>query len=546
MKAYFTRISVCLILIFSMIALPACNGADTTAPVTTADPGTLPHVHSYEEVRHEPTVDERGYTEGICACGDVITTDFTGIAEVDENPLVLFVGNSYTSYNTMSEIFRQIAVGQEIKVSVYAVTYGGHTLGEFADPNDAQGEKLKRYLDSKDPNYVFLQEQSDRPATAPLLFYDGVRAMSEALANENAEVVLYQTWGKKTGHSTLTANSWTHEIMARKLAASYEAIAAEMGYSVSPAGSAFLDIFTNRPDIELFNADKTHPSPAGSYLVALCHYATLYGFSPIGVSYTMGLDEEIALALQTAAHNAVFGESIVTDEYRTTSEGKTAENLLPKGNLSAPPSSSVISTGIKGDKGAVSASAVSTNSLTDSMKADLADVGYGVSIIGVRDMHRKLSVACDGIWSGGNASRLSFHFDGKKYAIGGTEDANGKYSALITYNFGDKVTLDAIGYLSGSMQGFAQAQDVYVSDDGVSWTKIDSACYDAIALSTIGGELTNLGKILKDSNGNTAAAFTLFDMGGVSAKYVRVGIVIGVTANDWDTNTYELIVYGSK
>jgi hypothetical protein len=35
-------------------------------------------------------------------------------------------------------------------------------------------------------------------------------------------------------------------------------------------------------------------------------------------------------------------------------------------------------------------------------------------------------------------------------------------------------------------------------------------------------------------------------MGGVKAQYVRVGIITGVIVNDWDTNTYELVVYGRK
>ena len=94
------------------------------------------------------------------------------------------------------------------------------------------------------------------------------------------------------------------------------------------------------------------------------------------------------------------------------------------------------------------------------------------------------------------------------------------------------------------MDGFAQSQCVFVSSDGKTWEKIDTACYDTVALKKNGGELINLGKILKDSKGKNADAFTLFDMGGVKAQYVRVGIITGVIVNDWDTNTYELVVYG--
>jgi hypothetical protein len=70
-----------------------------------------------------------------------------------------------------------------------------------------------------------------------------------------------------------------------------------------------LDVYTNHPEIELYHEDKTHPSAAGTYLAALCHYAKLYRKSPIGVSYRFGVEnEEEALILQKAAHKAVFGE----------------------------------------------------------------------------------------------------------------------------------------------------------------------------------------------------------------------------------------------
>ena len=158
-------------------------------------------------------------------------------------------------------------------------------------------------------------------------------------------------------------------------------------------------------------------------------------------------------------------------------------------------------------------------------------------------MIREASVACDGIWSSGK--RLSFYFDGGDYAIDGWQAQDEKYSALITYNFGQIVTMDAIGYLSGNMNGFGRAQDVYVSNDGIVWTKIESACFDVDSLAD-GESYINLGKILPDKNGNTSSAFVLFDMGGVQAKYVRVGIVTGITTAELDMNTLELVVYGTK
>ena len=101
-----------------------------------------------------------------------------------------------------------------------------------------------------------------------------------------------------------------------------EAIAAELESALSPVGSAFYDVYTNHPEIELYNEDKSHPSLAGSYLAALCHYAAVWGKSPIGVRFVpRGISAQDALILQTAAHQAVFGGSIIPESYRQTSVG---------------------------------------------------------------------------------------------------------------------------------------------------------------------------------------------------------------------------------
>ena len=48
----------------------------------------------------------------------------------------------------------------------------------------------------------------------------------------------------------------------------------------------------------------THPSPAGSYLAACVHFATLFGASPVGNEYTAGLPADDAELLQRAAARA--------------------------------------------------------------------------------------------------------------------------------------------------------------------------------------------------------------------------------------------------
>ncbi|WP_228277703.1 hypothetical protein, partial [Acinetobacter baumannii] len=60
-----------------------------------------------------------------------------------------------------------------------------------------------------------------------------------------------------------------------------------------------------RPDINLYIADKRHPSLAGTYLAAATIYAALFNRSPAGFAYTAGLDPAIAAILQTIAWETV-------------------------------------------------------------------------------------------------------------------------------------------------------------------------------------------------------------------------------------------------
>ena len=491
------------------------------------------------------------YTEKVCACTYSEKTQLTGLDFGDEKVTVYFLGNSYTNYNDMSLMFGSIASSMGIDNEIIKRTKGSWHLWQFANKNDTYGALFHEDLANYDFDYAILQDGSTQTLSAIAEFYDGVRLVGELVENDGAEVVLYQTWGRKEGHSILEQYGLTTDSMARTVAAAYEAIARETGYTNSPAGSAFLDVYTNHPEIELYDPDLTHPSATGSYLVALCHYATVFGRSPIGVEYKAGLDDETALILQTAAYNAVFGESIVTDEYKTSSEGihvAKAENNL----YELPEGSELISVDIKGDSGvyAPDITVAKDGTLTDAEKAEMSNIANGISIIGNKNMVTSFTRAADGAWNNAAANRLSFDFDGNNYDISGDVDMHEPYKALITYNFGRVVNITAIGYMSGNMDGFAQVQDVYISNDGISWVGVRSGCYDAVLLDKENGSLHSINNLPVDKNGNTPGVCVAFDMnsaeGGVYAQYVRFAIKEGiVVANkSYDINTLELAVWG--
>ena len=490
--------------------------------------------------------------------------------EVDKTPepldktkqyRILFIGNSYTHYNTMPEnLFGPIAKAAGYNVIVEKIVKGSYTMESFADPADVMGSRVHEKLKSNVKyDYVVIQEQSSRPISDPALFYDGARALDALIKANGAQTVFYSTWGRKTGHSILSTMGWTNETMTWDLAAKYTAIADELDAKIAYAGLAFYDIYAGNKGVNIYNDDKSHPSLEGSYLAALTIFSTIFGETPVGISFRSTISEKNAAILQQAAYDAVYNTPEIPEKYRTKSEGVVAPskdqlaiNDSQRVNLKAYPQSSILSLGsgkgILGTKGKVASSAFSTTGFTDAQKADIADIGYGVSYIGVekvnssRGQETAFANLVNGEWSSSKVTNITF--DQNRYDINGTQNnAEGKYTALITLNFGQMCKFDAVGFFSGSLEGFPGTAEVFVSEDGVSWTRVSTACWDGVN----GKALVSAGTSPADYNGTTQKVGCLFDMSQCSGQYVRVGVVTGRYDQPgyYNTiNTRELVVYG--
>ena len=247
------------------------------------------------------------------------------LTEVENNAVkktysVLFIGNSYTYYNDMpTSIFKRIAESAGYEVDVTAITKGSHKLSQFADPTDEYGAKVEKALTGTEKyDFVILQEQSILPAGENALnFYAAVRNLTERIRETGANPVLYSTWGRKEGSDTLETHGWTNESMTWKLAAGYQAIGDELGIPVAHVGLAFYDVYTNQSSIELYNADMSHPSYAGSYLAASTLFAKIFNANPMTVSFNGDLSVTNANILREAARKAVFETPSIPKEDKT-------------------------------------------------------------------------------------------------------------------------------------------------------------------------------------------------------------------------------------
>lgn len=70
---------------------------------------------------------------------------------------------------------------------------------------------------------------------------------------------------------------------------------------VVPAGLAFANAIAARPDLNLYVADKRHPSLMGTYMAACTVVASVYQTNPKDLKYTAGLLADVATFLQGVA-----------------------------------------------------------------------------------------------------------------------------------------------------------------------------------------------------------------------------------------------------
>ncbi len=223
---------------------------------------------------------------------------------------ILWVGNSFFYYNnSMHNHFGKLvaSAGGGAKVRGTSVTISGAGLDWHDIDSLLRPDGLGRYSFVGDNQIVFnktgrqydtaiMMDCSQCPVHPQLQanFHETVRKYSQSLVRAGVSPVLFMSWAYKDKPE-----------MAAQLAEQYTLAGNASDALVIPAGLAFARVFAKRPDIELYQSDKRHPSVAGTYLAVCTAYAALYGKSPVGLSYTAGLSADVVNVLQNAAWESV-------------------------------------------------------------------------------------------------------------------------------------------------------------------------------------------------------------------------------------------------
>jgi hypothetical protein len=223
---------------------------------------------------------------------------------------ILWVGNSFFYFNNSmhTHVLNVIrAADPQSRARATSLTISGsgiewHDMESYFRPNglgrysfvgdnEIQFNKPGRQYDT-----VIMMDCSQCPIHPQLkgTFTEYMKKHSDTVRKNGARPVLFMSWAYKDKPE-----------MTQALAEQYTIAGNANDALVIPAGLAFAKAIAKRPDLELYQPDKRHPSVAGTYLAAMTTYGALYKRSPIGNKYLAGIDAATAQFLQTIAWETV-------------------------------------------------------------------------------------------------------------------------------------------------------------------------------------------------------------------------------------------------
>jgi uncharacterized protein DUF4886 len=208
---------------------------------------------------------------------------------------ILFIGNSYTYYNAMPDMLAAMAerAGKSVEVKLEAP--GGFNFQKHWEKGRATAVIREGGWD-----VVVLQNQSSEPVRDPERMMRYGKLLVAEVDQAGARKVYYQTW------------AYRHEGdgMHSGLVRAYGQLAEVTRGEVAPVGEAFRKVRREKPELELYADDGSHPSKLGSYVAAMVIYGTLFGDGPRGTEGEVKLSEHTRAWLEQMAGELADGSQI--------------------------------------------------------------------------------------------------------------------------------------------------------------------------------------------------------------------------------------------
>ena len=190
---------------------------------------------------------------------------------------IMFLGNSFTFFNEMPTLFKNLSVTDGKEVKIGQVTRGGAALRRYLVEGEKWEEIFRETFLSDDWDYLVMQDQSMRPAVCEKEFSDAAHELCEIAAARGTVPVFYQTWPYRDNTAKLETTGCSYVELYLKLRDAYRRAAAAEHAQIVPVGDVFYRLSLSHPEIDLLNSDNFHPSLYGSYAAALMFYYFFWG-----------------------------------------------------------------------------------------------------------------------------------------------------------------------------------------------------------------------------------------------------------------------------
>ncbi len=233
-----------------------------------------------------------------------------GKGHTQQSVNALFIGNSYTSRNTLPQMIADIAESRG-----HILTWECNTPGACTFQKHCTNRSVE-LIEEGGWDIVVLQEQSRRPSFlqdyVDTMVYPYAACLVEEIyaANPCAEPMFYMTWGRRDGDSINAQTNpvvATYEGMDSLICERYIHMAESNDASLSPVGRVWRYLRSNCSEIDLYRSDGSHPSVAGTYAAACSFYVMFFNESPDSIAYIpAGVTGQQANSIHRAVKEVVY------------------------------------------------------------------------------------------------------------------------------------------------------------------------------------------------------------------------------------------------
>lgn len=235
----------------------------------------------------------------------VVLSCISSLAVHAEPPLrILWIGNSFTYFDSAHVKFQSIAEGEGRQVQVNAQLQGGYSFQRHLYRDQTMSAILYNVYD-----VAILQDMSRNMALYAQAPKRGRYILKDAqeladrirIYSPDAQIYLEQTWAFPDDNF---GRFGSYEAFDKLLRQGTAKVAKGIKAKVSPIGEAFRICREAHPEIELYTPDGKHPSAYGAYLKACVTYVALFD-APVTNDTDCGLNPEICTVLRSIANKLI-------------------------------------------------------------------------------------------------------------------------------------------------------------------------------------------------------------------------------------------------